>query len=152
MEKKCDLKKPEFENQFIADEKRPLIPEGIYKAQCIKYEINYSHHKSRKIFLHFLLLDGEYQGTQLFMAMNLSNGQGKNIGTIPKGSKYYKQWVIANRNQFPARGAVMSPRTFKSGIYEVSVRTVKPKYPDGKTLMPECFDYSVIDFIIQREA
>jgi hypothetical protein len=45
----------------------------------------------------------------------------------------------------------MSPKIFKSGIFEVSVKTVKPQYPDGKTEMPEGHHYSVVDFIILKK-
>jgi hypothetical protein len=153
MEKAYDLKKPEFENQLVAQENWPLIPEGKYKAQCIKCQEGYSHRNSLKLFLHFLICDGEYIDTRLFMAMNLMDRKtGKKFKKVPRGSNYYKNWVIANNNNLPARGDRMPLNVFRNHIFEVQVATVKPPYPDGKTEMPECFHYSKVAYLIRKEA
>ena len=138
------------EDSFIAGEKRPLIPEGKYNVQCIRIEKSYSHYKSLKMFLTFRIIDGPHMGIDLFMAMNLIDSRtGKPFKTVPRGSKYYENWVIANNNYLPSRKNRMSSAIFKNGIFEVVVRTVKPKFPDG-TEKPDCFYYSVIDYLKRR--
>lgn len=129
----------------------PLIPEGRYIAQCIHCERGQSHYLSLKLFLTFRIIWGEFMETELFMAINLIDSRTKRpFKKVPIGSKYYKSWVIANANRRPNRTDRMTPSIFKNGIFEVSVRTVRPKYPDGKAEMPDGFHYSIVDFIIRR--
>lgn len=132
-------------DDFIAPEKRPLIPEGKYEAQCIKIEKGYSHSSSRKIFIHFKIVDWmNLDDPQiLFMAMNDPGGK-PSVGT-----KYYKNWVIANGNKTPERRNRMSMNVFRNQMFEVQVETVKPKFPDGEG-MPECFHYSIVRYIKRR--
>ncbi len=140
----------QIEDSFVADEKRPLIPEGEYTVQCFKIEKGYSHYKSLKMFLTFRVIDGPHMEIELFMAMNLTDSHtGKPFKKVPKGSKYYNNWVIANNNCFPSRKDRMSFEIFKSGIFKAVVRTVKPKFSDG-TEKPECFHYSIIDYLKRR--
>ncbi len=136
----------EMENEFVADEQKPLIPEGEYQAECIKIDKGRSHSNAWKLFLKFKIYDWMNLDDNpiLFMAMNYPTRK------VPTGSKYYKNWVIANHNKVPKRGDRMPVKIFKFNFFKVRVRTVKPKYPDGK-LMPECFHYSVVDFLIERE-
>jgi hypothetical protein len=142
----------DWDIDLVAGEERPLIPEGRYTAQCIRCKKGQSHFNSLKLFLTFKILDGEFLETKLFLAINLTDSRtGKPFKKVPLGSKYYKNWTIANYNLRPSRHDRMSPKIFQSGIFEVSVRTVKPKYPDGKTELPYGFHYSVVDFIISRK-
>lgn len=134
-------------DDFIAPEKRPLITEKKYEAQCIKTEKAYSHSSSRKIFLHFKIVDWMNfdDPPVLFMAMN-------DPGSKPSaGTKYYQNWVIANGNKMPERGDRMSTRIFLNGMFEVYVETVRPKFPDGEE-KPECFHYSIVRYIKRRLA
>ena len=56
----------------ICGEDRPLIPDGIYDAECIKYDDSFVFGKARKIFLHFEIIeDGKYHGVRLFQAFNM---------------------------------------------------------------------------------
>ncbi len=81
------------------------------------------------------------------MAMNLIDTKtGKPFKKVPRGSKYFEQWVIANNNIQPSRKDRMSSAIFKNGIFEAVVRTVKPKFPDG-TEKPKCFHYSIVDYL-----
>lgn len=139
------------EDDFVADEIRPLIPEGIYQVCCIQIEKGTSHFKSLKMFLGFKIVNpGQYMGAALFMAMNLINTKtGKPFKQVPVGSKYFEQWVIANKNINPSRNDRMSSKVFINGIFEAVVRTVKPKFPDGSE-KPECFHYSVVDYLKKR--
>jgi len=139
------------DDDFVADEKRPLIPAGTYEVYCIRTEKGISHFKSLKMFLHFKIMDcGQYMDTVLFMAMNLIDTKtGKPFKKVPRGSKYYEQWIIANNNIHPSRNDRMSSSKFKNGIFEAVVKTVKPKFPDG-TEKPESFHYSIVDYLKKR--
>jgi len=143
----------EKEDDFVADEQRPLIPEGGYQVQCTKIEKAASHFKSYKMFLTFKIVDpGQYFETGLFMAMNLIDTKtNKPFKKVPCGSKYFEQWVIANHNIKPCRKDRMSSKIFKDGVYEAVVKTVKPKFDDG-TEKPECFHYSIVSYLKRKLA
>ena len=136
------------EEDFEADEIRPLIPEGTYHVCCIRIEKGASHFRSLKMFLGFkIVTPGQYMDAELFMAMNLIDTKtGKPFKKVPRGSKYFEQWVIANKNIHPHRKDRMSPAIFKNGIFEAVVRTVKPTFKDG-TEKPDSFHYSVVDYL-----
>jgi len=122
----------EQDDGFVAGDKRPLIPEGTYNVSCVRIEKGIAHFRSLKLFVHFKIVDpGEFMGTELFMSVNLINSRtGKPFRKVPPGSKYYSQWVIANKNRQPSRNDRMSHKIFLNGIFEAVVRTVKPKFPD----------------------
>ncbi len=108
------------EDDFVADETRPLIPDGNYQVCCIRIDKAASHFKSLKMFLRFKIVDpGQYMGMELFMAMNLIDTKtNKPFKKVPRGSKYYEQWVIANNNIHPRRNDRMSSKIFKDGVFE----------------------------------
>lgn len=139
------------EDDFEADEPRSLIPEGTYQVRCIRIEKGQSHYRSFKIFIWFEIIDpGQYMGTKLFMPMNLTDKKTDlPFKKVPRGSKYFHQWVIANNNILPRRKDRMSSAIFKNGIFIAVVRTVKPTFPDG-TEKPECFHYSVVDYLKRK--
>ena len=144
---------PTWEDSFLADEnRRILLPEHFYQVQCTSYEKGHSHRNALKLFLWFKIIDGVHMGKALFMAINLIDPKTKApYKPFPQGSKYYEQWVIANYNKKPSRRDQMSPKIFKDGIFEAYVRTVKPLFPD-RTEKPECFHYSIIDYLKRRTA
>ncbi len=109
----------EKEEDFEADETRPLIPEGTYHVCCIRIEKGASHFRSLKMFLIFkIVTPGQYMDTELFMAINLIDTKtGKPFKKVPCGSKYFEQWVIANRNINPGRKDRMSSKIFKDGSF-----------------------------------
>ena len=90
-------------------------------------------------------------GQELDMFLNMTDSKGKKYKKVPQASNYYKNWIIANRNQLPARGDKMSTKIFLNGIFRAAVRDAKPRFPDGKD-MPETIYYSVISHLIKREA
>jgi len=141
------------EDEFIADDALPIIPEGIYDVYCTGVEKGVAHFGSLKMYLKFKIVNpAQYVDIKLFMAINLINTKtGKPFKKVPRGSKYYKQWIIANGNNKPARDDRMFPKIFVSRIFSAVVKTVKPKFPDG-TEMPECFYYSVIEYLKERVA
>jgi hypothetical protein len=139
MKKEDDMRS---EDDFVADESRPLIPEDTYQVRCTRFEKG-TYKGSDKMYVYFKIVsDGEYKGTELFMPMN-------QFKKVPIGSKYYEQWVIANGNILPLRHDRMSPAIFKDGYFEAVVRTVKPKFED-KTQKPECFHYSIVAYLKER--
>jgi hypothetical protein len=121
----------------------PLIPNGTYEVQCIKYDRKFVLGKARKLFLHFIIIEpGEHFGKKIFMAFNIPYDT-----KIRPGSKYYKTWVMVNGYRKPSRNATMSPRLFMNKVFKVKTRTAKPKHNDRE--MPEDFHYSVVDSIIE---
>lgn len=133
----------ENEENIEAGETYLLIPEGTYDVQCIEVKKGIFCFGALKIFLKFKISSPSiHEGTGLFMAMN-------QYKKVPPGSRYYEQWVIANGNIKPARTDKMSPAIFKNHVFEAVIRTVKPKFKD-KTEKPECFYYSVIDYLKKR--
>lgn len=125
------------------DDYKPLIPNGIYEAQCIKYDNAFVLGKTRKTFLNFKIIgSGDHQGKIIFLAYNMPYNS-----RIKTGSKYYKDWCMVNGWQKPSRNAKMSARLFLNKIYKVKTRTVKPKHNEKE--MPESFWYSVVDKIIE---
>jgi hypothetical protein len=130
--------------EFICSDDRPLIPDGIYEAQCYAYDNGFCLGKTRKTFLKFkILTPGEHFQKEIFMAFNMPYD-----GKIKSGSKYYKTWCKVNGWQKPSRNAKMSPRLFINKIYKIKTRTVNPPQPNGEE-MPEDFWYSVVDSIIE---
>lgn len=151
LNKKFSTEGEQKEEDFVADEIRPLIPEGTYQVCCIRSEKGTSHFRSLKMFLGFKIVDpGQYMDIELFMAINLINTKtGKPFKKVPRGSKYFEQWVLANKNIHPSRNDRMSSKIFMNCIFEAVVRTVKPKFPDG-TEKPDSFYYSIVDYLKRR--
>jgi hypothetical protein len=131
------------ETEYFSGSSYPLIPPGIYSATCEGREERFMFGKTRKLFLHFkITTEGEHQGKKLFMAFNLPKNK-----KLALGSKYYKNWCLANNWQRPSRNCVMGTKTFMRKNFDVQVRTVEPKH-NGKK-MPQTFHYSVVDQLTQ---
>ncbi len=126
------------------DDPLPRIPAGNYEVQSFKVEKRPYLSGERKLYVHYRIIDGEYQGTELFCSYNF------NYRAFPKGSKYYTDWSIANEGR-PTRRDKMSPNIFRNKIFCVKVRDAEPKYGDGKP-KPEMFHYSVVDRIEEKLA
>ena len=131
-----------MEEFVCADDYWPLLPNGTYEAQCFRYESKHFGVNTLKLFLRFKIIQGEYQGKEIFMAFNMPPN-----GKIKTGSKYYQTWVDVNGWQKPSRNTKMSPRIFKNKIFKVETRTVKRKHNDKK--MPDSFNYSIVDKILE---
>lgn len=147
-QKKSNVKQED--DDFVADESRSHIPEGIYTVICLDAN-EVPCFNSIKLFLKFRVLDPEsYKGIELPMFINLSySGTNQRFKKVPSSSKYFLQWVIANNNKRPNRQDKMSFRIFKDGIFEAVVKTVIPKFPD-KTEQPESLHYSKVDYLKKR--
>jgi hypothetical protein len=119
---------------ICADDYKDWVPDGSYDAQCVKFEYGYMY-GSRRLFLHFKIIEGgEFVGKKVFMPFNMPNN--KKIGS---GFKYYRFWCMVNGWNKPSRNTMMSPKIFKSKVYQIHTRTVQP---NG---FPEKFRYSVVD-------
>jgi hypothetical protein len=128
---------------IFRQEYKPLVPNGVYEAQFIKYDQSFVLGKARKLLLHFKILDhGKDYGKELFMAFNMPYDKN-----IRQGSKYFKTWVMVNNWKRPSRNAKMSPRLFKSKFFRVKTRTCKPMHNGAE--MPHDFWYSVLDEIVE---
>ena len=132
--------------EFICSDDRPLIPDGIYEAQCFVFDNKFCLGKTRKTFLKFVILNhGEHFQKEVFMAFNMPYD-----GKIKTGSKYYKTWCMVNGWRKPSRNAKLSPRIFLNKIYKIKTRTSKPKHNDKE--MPQDFWYSVVDETLEVTA
>lgn len=138
---------------LIAGEDRPLIPEGKYSAQCIEAKkaligvgtTKGTSTKIQKIVLKFRIIDGQFQGKEIPMFLNV------NYNRIPSGSKFYQAWTVANDLRKPNRRDRMSLGVFRGHVFTVGVKTVKTKFSDG-TEKPEPFWYSRVDEIYEKQA
>lgn len=138
-----------FSEEFDVDDARPLIPEGIYEAACYHATFIelFKFGNARKLFLSFKVYGGEHAGTRLFLAM-AAPPQGGKIGV---GSKLYQHYLIANGGRPPGRRDRPSMRVFKDKLFRLRVRTVIPRFEDGKP-KPTQFRYSVVSELIERIA
>jgi hypothetical protein len=136
-----------------AGEDRKLIPEGKYTAQCIEAKRGMvgvetskgTYARTPKVVMKFKIIDGQYRDEEIPMFLNVNYKQ------IPFGSKFYQYWVIANDCIKPNRRDRMPLEKFKDHIFTVGVKTVKPKFRDGKE-KPKPFWYSRIDEIYEKQA
>ena len=136
---------------FIADDKRLLIPEAEYLAQCIELKV-IRYFDSQRLRLWFKILEGKYTETILEHFLNLMDGKtGNRFKSVPPASNYYKNWCIANYCRQPERRDRMSYRIFMNGIFRVQVRNAYPRFPNSRQRMPEGLQYSVISYLIKRE-
>ena len=143
---------PQGEDSFVAGDRPPLIPAGEYRVQCLECkEFYYKTYNSIKLRLKFRIIEGEHEGTVLFKYINLTDSRTKGkYKKFSPNTEYYKNWVIANNENLPPRNR-MPYTIFKDGIFEAKVRNAKRRFQDGME-MPECFNYSVIAYLIKRLA
>ena len=128
--------------EFVnADEYWPLLPNATYIAQCIGFDINESYGgRSRKVYLHFRIIEGPHEACKLFMPFNYPSN-----GKFTPGYKYWPYWVMVHGRK-PSRNAAMSPKIFKNRIFKIKTRKVKRKFPNGNDMPPD-FEYSIVDTI-----
>ena len=100
----------------------PLIPNGTYEAQCIKYDNKFVLGKTKKTFLAFRIVSfGEHEGKDIFQAFNMPYD-----GKIKTGSKYYKTWCMVNGWQRPSRNAKMSPHPVAKSFHTLDLESSPP--------------------------
>lgn len=129
----------------------PQIPAGTYQAY-------YLHHKtafmfnSGKVFVHFRIYGGEYDGTRLYRAYRVKaiKGRPRKFGSFKLGHTHelYRQFVRMSGTK--ERADRISLSRLKSCLLRVSVRTVTK---DSKQRdLPEALQYSVVDEMQAIEA
>jgi|GEM_PF-3869593 len=110
-----------------------LIDEGVYETQVIKKEKS-SYRGEMKLYLHHKIISpGIFQGIVLFEPIN---AKYKSYGP---GSKFYKNWTVANYGRRLKKGQTMPLHVFDNKVFKVAVRTVASE--DGTK-------YSVVDNIL----
>ena len=58
--------------EFECADDRPLIPDGIYEAQCVNYDTKFCLGRTRKTFLNLVILEqGEHNQKRIFMAFTM---------------------------------------------------------------------------------
>ena len=132
---------------------RPLIPDGIYEAQCIKAKMaevgvlttKGTSARTPKAVLTFRITQGEHKGFEIPMFLNA------NYHRIPFGSKLYQYWVIANDGKRPNRKDRLSLRVFEGHIFEIKVTTVKGRMGDNREKPPALW-YSRVDEVLEKLA
>lgn len=117
----------------------PLIPAGEYLAQCVGVDKAFCFGKVEKYFLWFRIIEGEYEGTELFGARYYYDRPGPS-------SKQYQEWVITAGRR-PTRVDRMSLNIFKGKIFKVRVGTTVKKDEEGKPL-PSVLHYSSVTRIL----
>lgn len=100
------------------DEARPLIPDGIYQAVCVKARMSFMHRFRRSLVILWLdVATGEHAGVRLERFLNV----GERVG---RGSDYFHEWTLANDGEPPSRKDRMAPSKFRGKLFEVEVVTV----------------------------
>lgn len=136
---------------FVADDRRPLIPEGEYLVQCNEVKV-IRYFDSQRLRLCFKILEGQHADTMLEMFLNLMDGKtGSRFKKVSPASNYYKNWFIANGCRQPERRDRMPYKIFQDGIFRVKIRNATPRYPNSRERMPDGMQYSVVGYLIRRE-
>src|SRR3984893_6432931 len=137
---------PENSDDFapvLADELRPLIPEGDYQAMCVAARrVNIPQFRREMVCLDMRIFDGEHEGTTLKRFLNI-----RRDGKIGRNSTYLREWVIANQGQAPDRKDRMTLKKFTGKLFKVSVGTVKKAFDAG--IHPVGLQYSKVDAILE---
>lgn len=129
-----------------------LIPPGEYQATYVKHETAFIY-KTAKVFVHFRIYGGDYDGMKLFRAYRVHDLRGrprKNGSFRLKHSQaLYRQFVrmtVSGRER-PDRISLMRLR---GCLIRVSVRTVQKDSRQRE--LPEALQYSVVDEMLAMEA
>ena len=136
---------------------RPKIPEGKYLVYCIEafYGVVMFRGKPlKKALLTFNIIKGDYKDTHLPMFLRLPwddpRPQYLSEGTVPRASKYFTSWMLANELVHPARLRLqeMAVARFVNKLFCGYVTDTKSKYEmdDEK---PTELQYSKINELIR---
>lgn len=135
-----------FDGEFLVhDDQAPLIPAGEYEVQFLHHETA-KIYNSPKVYLHFGICDGPFQGTRLYYpcgARELRGKTGKNGKFIlSKRSKLLLDMhrLYERENLRPDR---ISLRSLSRVVLSVTVRTVTQDYQQNP--LPHALKYSVIN-------
>ncbi len=124
----------------VAEEFRPRIKPGQYRAICYKVEAGRGWGFRPTLYFKFRICEGKHDGLELFMPCPYPK-------KINYRHKYYKQWMLANWG-LPPKGKQLSKKIFPNRMYRILVIDTKRRHDDG-TKLPDFGQYSVISSIIE---
>ena len=129
----------------------PQIPEGLYTATYTHHETAFVF-KSPKVFIHFRLCGGEYDGLRLYSAYRVKEIRGKprkgGAIKVRHSHELYRQFVtLSGYRERPDR---ISLHRLKGCLVNVQVRTVRKD--SRQRDLPPALQYSVIDRLVSVEA
>ncbi len=130
-------------SEIIAGDQYPRIEPGEYQAVCYKAQYGISYGGQKKLYLRFRLVEGRFEGTELFMVCCRPKDK-----LTPK-YKLHKQWCLALGRQ-PSKGERFNKNIFKNRLYSVLVRDTERKHRNGRPY-PDYMQYSVIDSILEAQ-
>ena len=134
----------------VWNEDRPKIPPGVYSVLCVsagKRKVWWNLEMgSLQEVLWMQICDGEFSGKTLPMFLPVRREWN---GKVPRGSKLYLSYFVANGMKDPERARVkeMSPRIFIGKVFKCWVRDTRSKFLNG-SLKPEDLQYSVVEQLI----
>ena len=128
--------------EIIAEEPLVQIPPGEYEAVCKKAVFKYSFGGDKRLFIEFVIIGNEYDGTKLFMVCTRPPGK------LRIRHKLYNQWAIALGRK-PHKGERFNRTIFEKKMYLISVRDTRKKYSRNGRSMPEYLQYSMVDEIVE---
>ena len=129
----------------------PKIPEGKYQATYVRHETAFVF-KTPKVFVHFKLHGGEYNGLRLYRAYRVHSLRGKprkgGSFKLRHSHELYRQFVmISGCRERPDR---ISLSRLKRCLLTVTVKTVTRDAKQHE--LPPALQYSVIDRLVGVEA
>ena len=128
------------------------MPEGEYQATYLRHETAFIF-KSPKVFIHFRIHGGDYDGEKLFRAYRVKELRGKprKGGGIKlrHSSELYRQLVRLTPSQ-KERPDRISLQRLRGCLLRVSVRTVTKD--SRQRALPAALQYSVVDEMLAIEA
>lgn len=129
-------------NEFkMADDSKPLIPEGTYSIQYLRHEKR-KYHGDDKLYVYFqVVTQGPVFGTQLFKIYNY-------YSSPPAGSQLFKDLHRLSGKRVK-KNSRFSMELFQKDILLALIRTVKKD--SNQVPLPEYMQYSVIGLILGRE-
>jgi hypothetical protein len=134
---------PEIQAQPEGDP-LPLLPDGAI------LDIGIIRAKTRSMFkgetcveLTCQVLTGPHEGLEMPCYLRLPGGKTR---LIPRGSKFYRMWTLANGGQRPGRRDRMGLAIFKGRMFRARTRVVKTT-ASGPALLPSQW-YSIVDELI----
>lgn len=129
----------------------PQIPEGEYQVVYIGHETSYMF-KTPRVFVHFRVVGGQYDGTVLYASYRVPALKGKPRKSggfkLRNSSKLFREMVtLTGKKERPDR---ISLRGLKGALIRVKVRTVTQDSKQNP--LPTPCRYSVVDKMISIDA
>ena len=126
----------------VTESVRPTVPSAEYEAICFKTEYGISFGGRKDLYVRFRICDGEFDGTELFMAINPPK-------KLTQRTKKWQQWALAIGRQ-PRKGERFSKGIFENKMFKILVRLTRAKFDNGQQ-KPDFMQYSVVDTILEAQ-